>query len=481
MADDSLVVDRKRLIGPIGWNLGIALSSLRCRALVRASPVRNIGVFDFGMNANLLGFVVLLSAGTMLMVGSFPALQAATPDLAVFLNTGLTDMRRSTRIGRLLVVTQVTIAFVLVVAAGASIRSVMELNRVELGFDPGNVLSIRITIPEDQYRKNEELDRLYTSVIDSIESVLGVAHAGSINNLTMTGADRVGLLRVVGQPGADPVEVSLRSLSPHYFDVLSVPLVSGRGLTERDRQGAPLIALVNETFAREWFFGRSPLGATIAVWDDRPRRIVGVIRDFYEVQIERPIKSTAYLPVAQAPTRRRGLAVKVNGDPTPLALALRRAIWVVDPALTIDFVLPMTDLVSNQTWMFKMMTNMLGVFAVVGLTIGAVGIYGVTSYGVARRIGEIGLRMALGASRRDVLAMILSEGLGRTLIGIVLGLPLAIAFISAMATRLAGMRAAGEIVWLGVVLLLLAVTTIACCQPAHRGSQVDPACALRLE
>jgi predicted permease len=345
------------------------------------------------------------------------------------------------------------------------------LHSKDLGFVPENVLTLRITPPEAKYREDETLDRFYGEVLEHIESLPGVISAGTTNNLTLTGADTVGPLTILGRQepsDARSPRVSLRSLSPGYFETLSVHRRSGRGFSETDRPDAPFVAIVNEAFVREWFLGRSPLGERIAAWDDRPREIIGVVHDFYEVRLDRSIGPVVYLPAAQAPVRTRSLAVRVRGDAAAMDPVVERAIRIVNPDQPVFSVRPMSEYVSRAAWVFKMLTSCFAVFSVIALAMGAAGIYGVTSFSVSRRRSEIGLRMALGAKRSNVLTMILKEGSNRTLAGIILGIPLSFALTSGL-------------VWLVVTTLMMGITLLACYAPARKASKVEPIVALRHE
>jgi putative ABC transport system permease protein len=471
------------LLALAGGILGVGLAHVGVKAFIAASPV-DASIFDFSIDVIVLLFAVALSAATTLIFGLVPAIRSTSTDVVKSLRTGLGIAKGGRYFARTVIVFEVALAFVLLTAVTVMIQGVLRLHNKDLGFAPDNVLTLRITPPEAKYETDESVNRFYAEVLERIESLPQVIAAGTTNNLTLTGADYGGPFTILGRREPNDTRlprVSLRSLSPGYFEALSVERLSGRGFSDTDRPGAPLVAIVNETFAREWFPDHSPLGERIALLDDRPREIIGVIQDFYEVRIDRPIGPVVYLPSAQAPVQGRSVAVRVRGDAASTAPAVERAVRAVDPDQPVYSVRPMSDYVTRAAWVFKLMTSGFAVFSAIALAMGAAGIFGVTSLGVSRRRSEIGLRMALGAKRSDVLTMILKEGSNRTLIGFLIGLPLSFALTSGLASVLYGVDRVDAVVWLIVTTLMMAVTLLACYTPARKASKVEPIVALRYE
>jgi predicted permease len=470
------------LLAFAGGILGVGLAHVGVKAVNAASPVET-SIFDFRIDTTVLVFAVVLSAATTLLFGLVPAIRSTSTDVVKSLKTGLgAASKGGSHFARTVVVFEVALAFVLLTAVTVMIQGVLRLQNTDLGFVPDNVLTLRVTPSKVKYETDETVNRFYDEVLERIESLPQVIAAGTTNNLTLTGADYVGPFTILGRRQSSDSRtprVSLRSLSPGYFEALSVHRLSGRGFLDTDRSGSSLVAIVNETFAREWCPGRSPLGERIVAWDDRPREIIGVIHDFYEVRLDRDIGPVVYLPAAQAPVRGRSLAVRVRGNAAATAPAVERAIRSVDPDQLVFSVRPMSAYVSRAAWVFKLMTSCFAVFSAIALAMGAAGIYGVTSLGVSQRRSEIGLRMALGAKRSDVLAMMLKEGSNRTLAGVLLGLPLSFAVTSGLASVLYGVGRGDMVVWLVVTTLMMAVTLLACYTPARKASKVEPIVALR--
>lgn len=483
------IVAESLLLALLGGVVALVLAQAGVRALLAAAPIGEQTLFHFALDHRLLLFTLAACIVTALLAAWLPSVQVLGTDLASALRgTGAAAHDGRGRWGQVLIVGEIMLAFVLLAAASVVIRGLGAMHDRDLGFDPESILTLRLDPPSGRYPDIEDLERFYDALAARLGALPGVVAVGMTNDLTLTGSDTVGPVTLPGRaPSAgEPTRTSLRSVSPDYFRTLTAPMVAGRGLGAQDHADGPPVAVVNEAWARRWSDAEpgdgdvaDVLGRQLIAWDDAPRQIVGVVRDLYEVRLDRPLEPVVYLPAAQVPVRDRSLLVRVEGRPEDYAGSVQRAVWELDPDLPISMLQTLPDVVSRQAWVFRLLTSLLSLFALATWSLTAVGIYGVTSNAVSRRTAEIGVRMALGSTRRGVLRLLLREALGRSLLGIALGLPLAVLGTRALAGVLYGVDAAGFFVLFATTALVLATTSLACLVPARRAASVDPVLALR--
>ena len=453
------------------------------QAIVAASPVQNARIVRLEVDTMVLASVAVSIVLATLLFGLLPAMRATSGQVAEALKSARGTTNGSHRFSRTLVIAELILACVLLTAAAVLIQSVIGLNAKELGFSPEGILTMRVAPPETKYPRDADLTRFYERVEEGVASIPGVIATGSTNNLTMTGADFRGPVELLDRPQGElrPRDVSLRSVSPGYFGALSVQLSAGRRFTLSDHQAVPFVAIINDSAARLWLSAGDPIGQRLIAWDGQEREIIGVVQDFYEVRLDIPVEPTVYFPAAQAPTRNRSLAVLFRGEPSSMVKVVERAISSVDPDQPVYSVRPMKEWVSRQAWPFKMMTVLLAIFAGLSLVMAAAGVYGVDSYGVVERTGEIGVRMALGASKTNILTMFLGEGLTRIAVALAIGLVISLLVVAVLERALAAVEASAFLSYVLVAVVLGSVTIVATCVPAFGAARLDPTVALRYE
>jgi putative ABC transport system permease protein len=378
---------------------------------------------------------------------------------------------------------------VLSIGAGLMIRSFAALERVNPGFEPSHLLTFRLAVPRTQYDNPDKLKAFYSALLDRIESLPGVRAAGLGISLPPDLLQMTDNFMVEGQtlpPNQSAPVGPLLFVDEGYFTALGVPLVAGRFFTERDDRGAPLVAIVNETLAKKYLAGVDPVGRRIK--DGGPERpdnpwmtIVGVVGDVKYDGLDRPVDPTFYLPFRQNTSPAQFIVVRTASDPRALAASVRAAVASLDKDVPVASVKTMDELMTESVAPPRFRTMLVALFALIGLALAAVGIYGVMAYAVSERTYEIGVRLALGATAGDVMRLVFGEAIALAAIGVAVGVVGAIATTRLMAALLFGVTPTdlATFVALAGVLVLTALT--ASYVPARRAMRVDPMVALRYE
>lgn len=474
------------VLGLASGSVGMVLAVWGERTIVAALPANLSPAFHFAIDGVVLVFALLVSLAAALVFGLAPALRGAGATGADLRADGRSGgSRRRRRFGNALVVAQAALAVTLLAAGGVMLRSVVHMQREDLGFEAGSVLTARLTLPGAKYTTEEQADVFYQQVLERIRALPGVEAAGTVYNLPLSGSNSVGSFAIAGvpvTPDRDGYPARYDYVSPDYFRTMRIGLVEGRDFSANDRAGSPPVIIVNEALVRRYFGGVEPLGQRIITDSDMPpREVVGVVRDVHERSLERAPEPALYVPVAQVGSRTRTLAVRTAGPQAALIKPVRQAVWAVDADQPLYDIRPMDDLIALRLSPFRLIAGLLGSFAAISLLLGAVGIYGVTAYGVGRRTQEIGLRLALGAERRTVVAMVLRESMTRALVGVVLGTLLGLALTRGLGSLLVGVSPADPLTFGSVIAGLLLVTFLGAYLPARRASAVDPVRALARE
>ena len=440
-----------------------------------------------GLDAPVLLFTLTVSILTGVVFGLVPALQASKADL----NEALKEGGRSSvghtrrRFRSALVVAETALALVLLVGAGLMIKSFMRLVEVRPGFDPQNVMTMQLSLPPARYKDNAQVVNFYEQLNARVAAQPGVEAAGFVNYLPMAGAGGTTTFIIDGRPPAKQgvyPEANIRIVSPDYFRTLRIPLRAGRVFTARDTASAPLVAIINETGARLYFPGEDPIGKVIRNPDGtQPTEIVGVVGDIKHFGLDDEPEGYLYAPHAQAPNNDMALVVRATGDPTASAALVRREVLALDKDQPVFDVKTMATRIAERTTPSRLGSFLFGLFAAVALTLAAVGIYGVMAYSVTQRTHEIGVRMALGAQTRDVLRLVVGQGMLLVGIGLVLGLGASFVLMRWLASKLFQVSATDPTTFVGVSLLLAVIALVACLVPARRATKVDPMVALRYE
>jgi putative ABC transport system permease protein len=477
------------LLGLLGAAAGLFLAAASVRLLVRLVPEGLAMPETIGLDVRVLGFTLLLALFTGLIFGLAPSLHLVRTALGEAAREGSRSSEGPGR-GRtraFLVVSEVALSLILLVGAGLLIKSFDRLRHVEIGFRTERLLTLRVDLPATQYSDQGRRTAFFDSFLARVQALPGVESAAVITHLPLTFEGDNWLFLPEGQPDREdgnlPVAV-YRVVSRDYFHALGIPLYKGRSFEERDKPDAPPAAVVNRKMAEAFWPGQDPLGRRIrtgrgpdALW----LTVVGVVGDTRQTDIHQPPKAELYRPHAQAESIPREVVVRVAGDPLMLAAAVRREVRALDANLPVSDVRAMEDVAGDAVALPRFQTLLLGIFAAAALGLALVGIYGVIAYSVAQRTREIGIRLALGASRADIVRAVLGPGLRLTVTGLAAGLLGALALTRAMAGLLFGVSATDGTVFVTVPVLVLAVALLAAYLPARRGSRLDPMRALRHE
>ncbi len=485
------------LLSLAGGGAGLLMAMWGVDFLVAASPVQLAHTGEIGVDGWALGFTLLASIVTGLVFGIVPALQATRPDVQETLKEAgqsVTAGVARNRLRKTLVVAEITIALILLAGAGLFINSFLRLQRVPTGFDPENVLTMSLSLPRSRYPEPRQQQAFFEQAIEKISAIDGVRSAGATNDLPFSGSRSHTSFSIEGRPPAAPGESphsDFRAVSSDYFAALGIQLLRGRSFTQRDTKDSPAVALINEEMARRYWPDEDPVGRRIQIgspeenrlYDNKPvsREIVGIIRDVKHWELNERAEAEMYVPFTQLPASRMFIAVRGDEQVKNLAGAIRSAIQSLDPNQAVSSIRMMGERLSSSIATERVNTIVLGFFAVVAMLLAALGIYGVMSYSVTQRTHEIGVRMALGAERRDIFRLVVGQGLTLTVIGVAVGLAVSFALMRLISTLLFGVSAADPLTYAGVSLILSVVAMLACYLPARRAARVDPMIALRYE
>jgi predicted permease len=478
----------------VSGTCGLLVSILAVRALRSLLPPTLPRIDEIGVDTTVLGFELLVSALSGLVFGVVPAFRATRVDLLPALGQSgkgvLGSSRAALRQG--LVVAQMGLATMLLVVAAVLIQSFLRLQHLPLGFEPEGVMTARISLPDTKYPDELRVSTFYGGLLQSLGGVPGVLAAG-----VGTSAPFAPGVRATAQvsarasasvpPDGQPTAVE-HMVSPHYFRAVGAPLLAGRFFGEQDRLGGTLVAIVSESFARQAWPDRGPIGQTLE-GDGRQHTVVGVVGDMRGSSgqgprgggLEHEPQAAVYFPASQLPQRAMTLLVRVSGEPSLIVPAIREAVRQIDPAQPIYYVRSLHEWLEESAAQPRLTTMLSGAFALIALLLASVGIYGVLAYSVGQRTQEIGVRMAMGAERWQVLLLVLRGGMTSAGGGIALGLAGAFALTRVLANLLFEVPARDPITFAAVGSMLVLVALTACYVPAARATRIDPTLALRIE
>ena len=484
------------LLALVGGGVGLLIAQWGVAALVAAIPEFQLNTMPYlrglSLDRGMLAFTGLLSLLTGIVFGLAPAWQASKLELQAVLKEGGRASGGTTRhrLRDALVVTEIALALVLLVGAGLMMRSVWRLLEVNPGFRTENLLTMRISLPEAKYQEAAKAEIFYRRLDSRLGALPGVKGVGMVNVVPLQGGFTTAFY-AAGQPvppRGQETDGNLRYVSSGYFQAMGVPLIKGRYFTDQDNQSAPAALIVNQTLARRLFPNQDAVGRQL-VFVDRPTiQIVGVVGDEKVNGLDAKITPVVYFPFLQGanlqgPNTTASLVVQAASDPTRLAAAIQREGRALESDLSIFAVSTMEQLITNapSTFRRRYPAFLISIFAAVALALASVGIYGLLSYSISQRTHEIGVRVALGAQRRDIFKLVVGQGLMLTLIGVVIGLITAFILTRLMSSLLYDVSATDPATFAIVSSLLIVVAQLACWIPARRATQVDPLVALRTE
>ena len=479
------------LLAVLGGGLGLLIATWGTSVVAAAGSKVNPMFQDIHLDMRCLTFTVGVSIITGLIFGLAPALQISKPNLAESLKEagrGSGPAASRNRLRSALVISEIAMTLVLLVCAGLLIRTVMRLRNVDTGFNARNILAMNIGLPAIKYPKPEDVISFNKQMVERIAALPGVKAAGTTSVLPLSdNFDGRGLaVEDHPTPRGEEITVDLYVTTPRYLQAMEIPLLKGRPITEQDTKDSPGIALINKTMAGQLWPNSDPVGKRIKFpgSDKRPqpwRTIVGIVADVSQYALDKKAPMQIYLPHTQFPTSFNSIVVKTESDPTALIGPIRREILALDKDQAVFNVTTLEQLMGNSIVIRKFFMVLLLVFAALALILAAVGIYGVMSYVASQRTYEIGIRMALGAQTRDVLKLIIGNGMTLALIGVTVGLAAAFALTRLMAGLLFGVTATDTMTFISVSVGLIFVALLACYIPARRATKVDPLVALRYE
>ncbi|HEY3705761.1 MAG TPA: ABC transporter permease [Terracidiphilus sp.] len=472
-----------------GGLVGLAVAPLALKGLVAIAAKSLPRAVHTSIDMPALALTLMASLATGILFGLAPAVQVARKRNFDGLRTGRnTEGRQPKRLRSALVVCETALSLLLLVGAGLLLRSFAEVLKVDPGFKPEGVLTMRVSLPQAVYGKPEQVRAFYSSLTERVQNLPGVEAAGAVSALPLGDPGGSGTVTVDTQ--SVPLEertpeADMRTATADYFRAMGIPLVAGRAFELRDADGAQRVAMVDESFAQTYWPGQDAVGKRVhfgGVKSTSPwMTVVGVVRHVHNRTLEARSRVEIYAPEAQMPFNGMTLAVRTAGNPSTLAPTIEREVAGIDPNLPVYRVRTMTEVMGESVQRRRLALILLEVFAGLALALAGVGIYGVTSYGVAQRQVEIGVRMALGANRGQVLRMMIAGGMATIAVGLAIGVLLAPLITRMMKGLLFSVRPADPLAIAGGAAVLVAVAFLAILIPARRATHVSPMTALRYE
>ncbi len=480
------------LLALAGGGLGALIAVWGVEAVAKLSASALPRVNEVSIDGRAIGFTFVVTLGAGLLFGLAPAWQSARPDLNESLKEsggkGAGSGGRH-RLRGLLVVGEIAIALVLLVGAGLMIKSLYRLRQVEPGFDPAHALTMRLALPEAKYPEPQRQRDFYEQLLNRIAALPGVDAAGAINFLPLSGTGVQRSFLIEGKP-EPKINVGFRMVSPDYFRAMGVPLRAGRLIEDRDRENAPRVAVVNETFASVFLANEYPIGRRIKIGSAQGPfpwlTIAGVVGDVKHSGLDRETRPEMYVPYLQPllpdwDVPPMFLVVRGASEPSSLISAMRGVVKELDRDQPVYGVATMEQLLSQSTLRRRINMTLLSAFAALALILAGVGVYGVMAYAVTERTREIGIRMALGAQASDALKLVIKQGMTLALAGVALGLIGAFALTRLMKNLLFNVSPTDSLTFVVIALSLTSVALLACWIPARRATRVDPIVALHSE
>jgi putative ABC transport system permease protein len=478
------------VLASLGGALGLLIALWGMDLLLALAPKDMVSMAGVGINYPVLGFTLLVSMLTGLIFGLVPAMEASRPNLNETLKEGGrsgASGERQHRVRNIFVVAEIAMSLILLIGSGLMIRSFARLQSVNPGFNPDNLLTVRLLLPSSKYRDDQQRITFFRQALGRIQSMPGVRSAGAISFLPFTTLGAATGFTIEGQPapaaGQKPT-LDVRVCDPNYFQTMGIPLIKGRTFSEKEATEVSHVVIISEAMARDYFPGEDPIGKRVRIEmmeNPAPCEIIGIVGDSKHQGLDIEPRAMSYWPHPELAYSAMTIVARTEGDPLSYTSAVQSAVQAMDKDQPLADVRTMGQWLSDSVARPRFSTLLLSIFAAVALVLAMVGIYGVMSYSVTQRTREIGIRMALGANRVDVMRMVVGQGMILALIGIGCGLGASVALTRVLAGLLFGVSATDPATFGLISAALAGVALLACAVPARRATKVDPMIALRYE
>ncbi len=479
------------ILSALSGLLGLLFAYAGIKLLVALTPPDVPRLHEIGLHVPVFLWTLAISIFTGVLFGLAPALQASRPDLNDALKKSAGRNQGGFQRGGLrnpLIVAEVALALLLSVGAGLMIKSFMRLQQVSPGFEPNNLLTMNISLPRQKYKEPQQANAFFDQVAEHIKTVPGVKSVGGTDPLPFSNSNATTSFFIEGAPAvplADRPEVGERAVTPAYFETMGIPVLKGRSFTAQDRDNTQHVIVVNEALASRYWPNQDVMGKRLGFEKDPSkqswREIVGVVGNVKHFGLDAEAKPEVYFPYQQYPRNFMTVVVRTSSDPVSMIPAIRSQVFATDKDQPVFDIMTMDQRLAKSVASSRFVMLLLGAFSVLALGLAAVGLYGAMSYLVNQRTQELGLRMALGASRTDVFKLVVGKGMRLALIGIAIGLVASLALTRVMRSLLFEVTPTDVLTFVIVPVVLLTVTLLACYIPARRATNVDPLTSLRYE
>ena len=482
------------LLALIGGGIGVALAVSGSNALLAASPRNLLDLRAVSMDLPVLAFAFAATLLAGLLFGFLPSYISAHSGISETLKEGARGSSSSNRRAfarNAFVVVQLGLALVLLTGSGLLIRSFVRLVGVDPGFDPGHLLTFKVALPRSKYGTDQLRMAFFRQLLARINTVPGVRSASMESFPPLTGLGAATGVHLLSQPPlalSDLPVANVGVVGPDYFAAMNIPLRAGRLFNAQELAEEKHVTIINQIFADKYLHGINPLGQKAAIYmkslaenEIQPSEIIGVVGDVHQIGLDTAPEPTVYWPHPELVMSGMTILVRTSNDPLAIVSRARNELQHIDPELPMAGVATMDQLVADSLARSRFTMLLLGIFAVVAVVLASVGLYGLIAYSVTQRTQELGIRIALGAQRRDVLRLVLGQGTRLTLLGVAGGVLAALAFSRLLSTLLFGVSATDPLTFAGVAAVLALVALMACFIPARRATRVDPIVALRYE
>ena len=477
------------LLSVLGAAGGVVLALGIVKGMARVIPPQLYRVGEIAVDIRALGFALALCLVTTVLFGLAPALRAAQrdPNASIRYSGGVSPRGFRRRPLALLAVCEITLSFVLLVSGVLVVKSVLHMQKTNAGFDSKSVLTMNLLLPEGKY-SGEKLKAFHRSLLQEVSGLPKVESAATVDMLPLNHESSETGFVVDGRPHASQDENAFAitlTVSPDYFSVMHIPLLNGRAFTNQDDQESRPAVVINEILSRRFFPSQNPIGRQLRLKDTGEKRvlvsIIGVVGDTKQSELAAGTPMQIYRPEFESPDRLFRLILRTSADPLALTSPVRSAIWAVDKDLSITEIRTMEEVVTDFLLPQRSLATALLAMAVSALVLATVGIYGIMSFSVRRRTQELGIRSALGAQPRELLRMVLVQGVRTLLMGIGAGVAVGFVLTKLVSRQLPEIQPPDAVTFAGMALLITAVTLLACYIPARRAMRIDPMVALRYE